>query len=221
MVHLLNHRARIAGCQKLLQIIFRRVLETNDPRSIDKISDRNYFNPEKIKRIRQNRPFHLLPLHEKSGSFRVLLLNDSQSLQLPGLHQFTGPGMPNGHTLATPCSPRCKHMKDRLLPEMIPGFNQLSGRDISQLKIGKRPTHFQLGNRSPCDLKGQQRQQEKLGHVGVYQMLLKMKEASKNDSNSFTTGIGKFPLNSAPQRSSPQKAASSSFTRQVLVRCTL
>jgi len=83
----------------------------DDPVFVDSQRDRDGSDLEQIQRIDENRPVHLLPLHEEAAAVRVLLLDNPDHLELALLLQLLGCFVPPGHVPAAARSPGSKDVE--------------------------------------------------------------------------------------------------------------
>ena len=106
---------------------------------VDRDGDRDNVNGEQVQGIDQNRPVHLLPLHEEPAALGVLLLNDPDDLKFAGLVDIFDCFVPPGYVFAAACSPGCEDVQQRLL---APEPSDRGGSAVfkrRQNQIGERP----------------------------------------------------------------------------------
>jgi len=72
---------------------------------VDQQCDRDHLHTKEIQWIDEDRPLHLLPLHEQLSPFGMLFLDDAQHLELAGILKLFGCFVPPGHVTPTACSP--------------------------------------------------------------------------------------------------------------------
>ena len=94
-------------------------LLTDNAVLVNRYRDGHRRHLQQVQRVDQNRPVHLLPLHEQTAAIRVLLLDDPHNLKLAGFVAVFTCLVPPGHVFAASRSPGCEDMKQCLLSSKL------------------------------------------------------------------------------------------------------
>ena len=114
-----NRRRHGHGADHRGQPIASRLDLTNDPVLVNRQRQGNHPHLEQVERVHQDRPVHLLPLHEQSCPVGVLLLDDPQHLDLACLLPGCRRVVPPGHVNPAACSPGSEDVQDQLVTAKV------------------------------------------------------------------------------------------------------
>ena len=129
-----------AGAQ-LVELVTRRLNLPDDTVLVDQQRHRHDGGLEQVERVDQDRPAHLLPLHEEAGAVGMLLLDDADHLQVTGLLPPLGRFVPPGHVHAAARSPGGEDVEHHLVAAEVRQPRRGAVLQRGEGEVGEDVTH--------------------------------------------------------------------------------